>query len=64
MNENTPVGPPMRRPRVSRVARASLQAEIERMAAMTIEERVKAALSMRSRFAWISPVPVEARRKG
>ncbi|MBX3744748.1 MAG: hypothetical protein KF833_05515 [Verrucomicrobiae bacterium] len=64
MDANPPPGVAMHRPRVSRVAQASLQAEIERVAAMTIEERVRAALSMGDRFAWISPVPIDARRKG
>jgi len=35
---------------------AALRAEQERVEAMTIEERVKAALSMRERFAWLQPV--------
>jgi hypothetical protein len=43
------------RPRKSACATAALQAEIARVAEMTIEERVKAALSMRGRFAWIDP---------
>lgn len=34
---------------------AALKAELERIGRMTIEERVKAALSMRERFAWLVP---------
>ena len=49
--------PPARhRPRRSASADASLRAEIERVDRMTIEERVKAALSMRKRFSWVQPV--------
>lgn len=43
------------RPRPSRTARAASDAEARRIASLTIEERVKAALSMRRRFAWIAP---------
>lgn len=41
------------RPRRSDCAQASLRAEIERVDRMTIEERVKAALSMGQWFSWI-----------
>lgn len=44
------------RPRKSACAAAGLRAEIERVARMTIEERVKAALSIRGRFTWLEPV--------
>jgi hypothetical protein len=40
--------------RRSACADASLRAEIERVGRMSIEERVKAALSMRERFAWLT----------
>lgn len=43
------------RPRTSACAKASLQAEIERVRQMTVEERVLAALSMKSRFGWLQP---------
>lgn len=43
------------RRRRSACADAALRAELERIARMTIEERVKAALSMRERFAWLTP---------
>ena len=43
------------RRRRSACADASLRAELERVDRMTIEERIKAALSMRERFAWIEP---------
>lgn len=42
--------------RRSASADSALRAEIERVSRMSIEERVKAALSMRKRFAWIGPV--------
>jgi hypothetical protein len=43
------------RRRRSASADAALRAELERIGRMTIEERVKAALSMRDRFAWLVP---------
>ena len=33
-----------------------LRAQIERVRRMTIEERIKAALSMGQRFSWLQPV--------
>jgi len=39
---------------------ASLQAEIERVRRMTIEERIKAALGMSARFAELRPSPRKA----
>jgi hypothetical protein len=44
------------RPRRSGCAEAALRAEIERVCQMSIEERIKAALSMHRRFSWIRPV--------
>jgi hypothetical protein len=32
-----------------------LEAELERLRAMTVEDRIKAALSLRKRFAWLQP---------
>lgn len=49
--------PSIHRPRRSACADASLRAEIERVKRMTIEERVKAALTMRDRFDWLPAVP-------
>jgi hypothetical protein len=49
--------PSVHRPRRSACADASLRAEIEHVTRMTIEERVKAALTMRDRFEWLLPVP-------
>jgi hypothetical protein len=43
------------RRRRSACADAAQRAELERIKRMTIEERVKAALSMRERFAWLKP---------
>lgn len=43
----------MPRRRRSACADAALRAELERIGRMTIEERVKAALSIRERFAWL-----------
>ncbi|MCX6880782.1 MAG: hypothetical protein NTW21_44315 [Verrucomicrobia bacterium] len=48
--------PPRHRPRRSGCADAALRAEIERVRKMTVEERIKAALSMRQRFSWLHPV--------
>jgi hypothetical protein len=49
-----PVPNPKRhRPRRSRCAEASLRAEIERIEQMSIEERIKEALSIRKRFSWL-----------
>ena len=41
--------------RRSACADAALRAELERIVRMTIEERVKAALSMQELFAWLNP---------
>jgi hypothetical protein len=46
---------PRMRPSVSHAA--SRQAEIDRVRRMTVEERVKAALGMASRFAALQPAP-------
>ena len=46
--------PPLR-PSVSHAA--SRQAEIDRVRRMTVEERVKAALGLATRFAGLRPVP-------
>jgi hypothetical protein len=43
------------RPSVSHAA--SRQAEIDRVRRMTVEERVKAALGLATRFAGLRPVP-------
>ena len=44
------------RRRRSASSQAALRAELERTGGMTIEERVKAALSMRERFTWLQRV--------
>ena len=49
--------PPKRR---SASHAASLEAEIERVRRMTIDERVKAALGMARRFADLHPAPRKA----
>ena len=41
---------------------ASLRAEIDRVKRMTVEERIKAALTMRERFDWLLPVPEPGQR--
>ena len=48
--------PKPHRPRRSLCADASLRAEMERVDRMTIEERIKAALTMGHRFSWIKKV--------
>jgi hypothetical protein len=50
-------------PRPSRVARAALASEIRRSTRMTIEQRVKAALSMRDRLAGLLPAPAPSPEK-
>jgi len=45
----------IRRSRRSACADAALSAELERVSRMTIEERIKAALTMRDRFDWLQP---------
>ena len=47
--------PSIDRPRRSTCADAALRAELVRVSRMTIEERVKAALTMRERFEWLQP---------
>lgn len=44
--------PPQRR---SRSAAASRRAEMRRIERMTVEERIRAALTMSRRFAWLQP---------
>jgi hypothetical protein len=44
--------------RRSRCAEASFLAELERIRAMSIEERVKAALTLHEQFAWLAPAPM------
>ncbi len=48
--------PKKHRPRRSSCAEASLRAEMERVDRMTIEERVKASLSMGQRFSWVGQI--------
>lgn len=43
------------RRRRSACADAAFRAELARVEQMTVEERVKAALSIRERFAWLKP---------
>lgn len=40
-------------------AEAALRAQQERIEAMSVEERVKAALSMRERFSWLQTLSKE-----
>lgn len=54
MAETTP-SLPAQRP--SRCAEAALRAEIKRVHGMTMEERVREALSLRNHLSWISPEP-------
>jgi len=48
--------PQRHRPRRSGCADAALRAEVERVRRMTVEERIKAALSMHQRFSWLQQV--------
>lgn len=52
MPDADPLFPKRRR---SASAEAALRAEIARVNRMSIEERVKAALSMKERFSWVTP---------
>lgn len=42
-------------PRKSACAAQSRQLELARLRALSIEERIKAALTMRTRFSWLKP---------
>jgi hypothetical protein len=42
-------------PRHSRSAAASRRAEMRRIEGMTVEDRIRAALTMSRRFAWLQP---------
>ena len=54
MDDSAAPPPPLRRS-VSHTA--SLRAEIERVRLMTVEERIKAALSLAGKFADLRPAP-------
>ena len=54
--------PPIHRPRPSACADAALRAELTRVVSMTVEERVKTALTMRERFDWLQPEAVKLTR--
>lgn len=47
------------RPRRSASAEASRRAQQQRIDAMSVEERVKSALSMRERFSWLQRLSKE-----
>jgi hypothetical protein len=47
--------------RKSASADAAFIAELERLRQMTMEERIKAALSMPADFSWINPTPATAK---
>jgi hypothetical protein len=49
------------KPALSQCAMQSRQRELERLRRMSIEARVRSALTMGSRFAWIRPVTVGQR---
>lgn len=50
--------PRVQKPRPSASAGASRKAELERLARMTVEERVLAALSLRDRMGNLRPSPL------
>ena len=52
-----PYGP--RRPRRSASAAASREAEMARLRQLTVEERIRMALSIKARHAWLQPVRQE-----
>lgn len=45
----------------SACAEASFRAQLERIRAMSVEERILAALSLSRKFAWIQPAPRQNR---
>jgi hypothetical protein len=49
----------MRQGRRSACASKSLEAELERLAKMSIEEKIKEALTMGRRFSWLKPAPTK-----
>jgi len=49
----------MRQGRRSVCASKSLEAELERLAGMSVEERIRAALTMSHRFSWLQPAPAK-----
>jgi len=51
--------PSLRQSRRSACADSALRAELARIESMTIEQRIKAALSMRERFSWLPTVSKE-----
>ena len=53
----TDASPGMPQARRSACADSALRAEIKRVAKMTVEERVRAALSLGRRFSAIRPIP-------
>lgn len=52
----------LHRPRRSACADASLEAELERLRAMTVVERIEAALGLGRKFADLRPTPVPPRQ--
>jgi hypothetical protein len=46
--------------RESSCADASFDAEIKRVYLMSVEDRIIAALSMASDFAWLQPTPIQS----
>jgi hypothetical protein len=50
---------PPARPRRSSCAAQSLNHELTRLRRMSIEDRIKAALSMDARFSWLQPTAIK-----
>lgn len=61
-HSDTPESGALHRPRRSACADASLQAELERLRAMTVVERIEAALGLKRKFADLQPAPVSPRQ--
>lgn len=57
MQPELPVTEPHLKPRRSRCASLSLLQEQERLRRLSVAERIRAALSMQSRFSWLKPAP-------
>lgn len=52
---HTPAAVPMRGPRRSACATRSRERELARLRSLSVEERIVAALTMGTRFAWLKP---------
>jgi len=61
-HSHTPAAVTMGAPRRSACATRSRERELARLRSLSVEERIVAALTMGTRFAWLKPVPAPASR--